>query len=138
MSAGGRAARWVTCCTETLLGEMETMRKLTLIAVAVAATAMLAACSSSGSGSSLTGKDWHLTAITEKTPAFQGVVPTAEQANYTINFAASGGTFSAKADCNQVAGTYTTSGSDGITITPDPRRWRSAARGRWATCTSTR
>ena len=96
------------------------MRKLTLIVLAVAATAMLAACTSSSSGSSLTGKDWHLTAITEKTPAFQGVVPADQQANYTINFAASGGTFSAKADCNQVAGTYTTSGSNAITVTPGP------------------
>jgi hypothetical protein len=53
----------------------------------------------------LLGKTWKLTAITELTPAFQGVVPTAEQANYTIEFQADG-TFDAKADCNQVAGTY--------------------------------
>ena len=52
-------------------------------------------------------------------PAFQGVVPAAEQANYTIEFKADG-TFSAKADCNQLAGTYTTSGTDGLAIVPGP------------------
>jgi heat shock protein HslJ len=53
----------------------------------------------------LLGKVWKLTGITETTPAFQGVVPAAEQANYTIEFQKDG-TFAAKADCNQVAGTY--------------------------------
>ena len=52
-------------------------------------------------------------------PAFQGVVPTADQANYTIEFK-SDGTFSAKADCNQLSGTYTTSGTNGLTIVPGP------------------
>jgi hypothetical protein len=53
----------------------------------------------------LVGKVWMLTAITELTPAFQSVVPAAEQANYTIEFKADG-MFAAKADCNQLAGTY--------------------------------
>ena len=53
----------------------------------------------------LLGKVWKLTAITELTPAFQGVVPAGEQAKYTIEFQADG-TFNAKADCNQVGGTY--------------------------------
>jgi heat shock protein HslJ len=60
----------------------------------------------------LVGKVWKLTAITELTPAFQGVVPAAEQANYTIEFRADG-TFAAKADCNQVAGTYKVRRGDG-------------------------
>jgi heat shock protein HslJ len=92
------------------------MRKLTLIALAVGIAAILAACSG---GSSLTGKTWQLTAITEKVPAFQGVVPAADQANYTIEFK-SDGTFNAKADCNQTSGTYTTTGSGGLTIVPGP------------------
>jgi heat shock protein HslJ len=53
----------------------------------------------------LLGKTWQLTGITEKTPAFQGVVPEADQSRYTIEFQADG-TFNARADCNQVAGTY--------------------------------
>ena len=96
------------------------MRKPAVLIFVIAATAVLSACGSGSSGNGLTGKDWHLTAISEKSPAFQGVVPVDQQANYTINFAADGGTFSAKADCNQVSGSYVTSGSNGITITPGP------------------
>jgi heat shock protein HslJ len=104
------------------------MRIRTFVVLAIGLSAIVAACSSSGSsgstpsaaaGAGLTGKTWHLTAITEKVPAFQGVVPTAEQAKYTIQFM-SDGTFSAKADCNQLSGTYKTSGTDGLTIESGP------------------
>ena len=95
------------------------MRRPTLIALAVAATVVAAGCSIiGGSGGDLTGKDWQLTAITEKVPAFQGVIPPADQGKYTITFNTDG-TFGAKADCNQVAGSYKTSGSS-LTITPGP------------------
>ncbi len=78
----------------------------------------------------LVGKVWKLTAMTLLTPAFQGVVPAAEQANYTIEFQADG-TFAAKADCNQIAGTYEVhrgggepgpleAGGGGISIRPGP------------------
>ena len=50
-------------------------------------------------------------------PASQNVVPDPE--NYTIEFK-SDGTFSAKADCNQLSGTYTTTSSGGLTIVPGP------------------
>lgn len=92
------------------------MRKRTLFAFAVAATVIVAACSSSAS---LTGKTWQLTAITEKVPAFQGVVPEAQQANYTATFNTDL-SLNAKADCNVVAGTYTTTSSGGLTITLGP------------------
>ena len=62
----------------------------------------------------LLGKTWKLTGITETTPAFQGVVPEADQSNYTIEFQADG-TFNAKADCNQVGGTYEVHRGDGRT-----------------------
>ena len=90
------------------------MRRLTLIALAIAAALIVTACSSS---SSLTGRTWQLTAITEKVPAFQGVVPEAQQSNYTIRFETDG-SFNAKADCNTVSGTYTTTSSGGLTIVP--------------------
>jgi heat shock protein HslJ len=89
------------------------MRTRTLFALALAATVIVSACSS---GSSLTGKTWQLTAITEKVPAFQGVVPEAQQANYTVEFK-SDLSLSAKADCNSLTGTYTTTSSGGLTIT---------------------
>ena len=109
------------------------MRKLMFFALALAATVIVAGCSTSGSspsasagssaaaggGGDLTGKTWMLTAITEKVPAFQGVVPDADQANYTIEFK-SDGTFAAKADCNQVSGTYTTTSAGGLTIVLGP------------------
>jgi heat shock protein HslJ len=65
----------------------------------------------------LLGKTWKLTGITEKTPAFQGVIPGADQSKYTIEFQADG-TFNAKADCNQVAGNYEVHRGDGQTEIP--------------------
>ena len=59
------------------------MRKITCFALAIAATLIVGACNSGGG---LTGKTWQLTAITEVVPAFQGVVPEADQTNYTITF----------------------------------------------------
>ena len=50
---------------------------------------------------------WQLTAVTEKVPAFQGVIPDDQQADYTITFHADG-SFQAQADCNAVSGTYST------------------------------
>ena len=92
------------------------MRKRVLFALVFGGAVLVAACSGS---SSLTGKTWQLTAITEKVPAFQGVVPAADQANYTIQFMPDGN-FQAKADCNQLSGTYTTTGSGGLTIALGP------------------
>ena len=76
--------------------------------------ALLVGCSSSNSD--LMGKTWQWTASTTKTPASQSVVP--DPRNYTIEFK-SGGKFDAKADCNQVSGTWTSSGSS-LTIVPGP------------------
>jgi heat shock protein HslJ len=92
------------------------MRKLTLIALAIGATAIVAACGSSNS-KELTGKTWQLTSITEKVPAFQGVIPPADQTRYQIKFN-DDKTFNATADCNLVGGAYETSGKDQIKITP--------------------
>jgi heat shock protein HslJ len=107
-------------------------RTLTMLAFAAVVAVIAAACSSAGGsagasspsaassgGSGLTGKAWQLTAITTKVPAFQGVIPAADQSKYTIEFK-SDGTFSAKADCNQVSGTYTATSSGGLTVVPGP------------------
>ena len=91
------------------------MRTRTLLGIVVITAAVVGACS----GGNLTGKTWQLTAITEKVPAFQGVVPPADQPNYTITFEPNGN-FSAKADCNQLAGSYTTTGSGGLTLALGP------------------
>jgi heat shock protein HslJ len=91
------------------------MRPAIMAVVAVAAVALLVAgCSSSGND--LTGKTWQASAITTTTPAFQGVVPADQAANYTIEFQ-SGGDAAIKADCNNVTATYTTGSNSSITIT---------------------
>jgi heat shock protein HslJ len=87
------------------------------MALAIAATLALAACS--GSSSSLTGKTWQLTALTHRVANGLGVVPEADQANYTVEFK-SDGNYQAKADCNQTSGTYTTTSEGGLTIEPGP------------------
>jgi len=94
------------------------VRRALFLALAVAASTLLAACGGSGSGG-LTGTTWYLTSGTETVPAWQYAVPPAEQANFTITFNTDGN-FTAKADCNVLGGTYKTSGTDGLTITPGP------------------
>ena len=94
------------------------MRKAAFMALIIGAAAVLAACSP-GAAPGLTDKEWQLTSITEKVPAFQGVIPAADQSKYAITFN-DGATFNATADCNQVSGSYKTSGSNGLTITPGP------------------
>jgi heat shock protein HslJ len=89
--------------------------RLFLATLALTVSALLLAACQSSSGSGLTGT-WLWTGSTTSVPASQSVVPDPE--NYTITFN-SDGTFSAKVDCNQVAGDFTTSGSD-LTITPGP------------------
>lgn len=90
-------------------------RRALAVALAVAALSVaLAACTNN----SLTGQKWLLAATTASTPAFQGVVPPEWMQKYTIEFAEDG-TWSGLADCNAIAGTYTTSG-DEISITLGP------------------
>ena len=85
------------------------MRRLTtLLAMAFAATVLLAACGG-GDADDLIGKNWQLVAITDKVPAFQGVVPPADQAKFTITFNENK-TFNSTVDCNKLAGTYKTTG----------------------------
>jgi heat shock protein HslJ len=91
------------------------IRRAVVAAAAIAAVAVLvAACG--GSGSDLTGKTWQATSITTTTPAFQGMVPPDQAANYTITFQ-SDGNAAIKADCNNVTATYTTGDNNAITIT---------------------
>ncbi|MCU0477805.1 MAG: META domain-containing protein [Chloroflexi bacterium] len=75
---------------------------------------VLAACAS---GSSLTGKTWQWNTWTTLTPQTQTDVP--DPSSYTVEFK-SDGTFQAKADCNNVSGTYITSASQALKITLGP------------------
>ena len=93
------------------------MRRLIAIVLLLTLAAVSTACAAAAPGSDLTGKTWLLTAVTEQVPAFQGVVPAEEQGQYTIAFNTDG-TFSAQADCNQVAGDYAVADGNKLTITP--------------------
>jgi heat shock protein HslJ len=90
-------------------------RAIVAIPIALLLASFLAACNVVGSG--LTGPTWRVTAVTTTVPAWQGVVPAADQERYTITFA-NDGTAAIKADCNQVTATYTTTPGGSITITP--------------------
>src|SRR5262245_10228162 len=104
------------CASSTPTNTGGTPSAAPLSAPTVAASAPTATPAASPSaGSSLTGRPWSLTYVTSKTPAFQGVVPAEQQPDYTITFNTDG-TYSGKAACNQIAGTYKTSG-DSLTIT---------------------
>lgn len=74
--------------------------------------ALLVGCAQSGT--SLTGNTWEWTASTTTAPASQSVVPDPQ--NYTIEFKPNQ-TFEAKADCNQVSGTWDSTSGDSLTIT---------------------
>jgi heat shock protein HslJ len=96
------------------------MRRIASLAVLVAVATLAAGCSTSSSGSGgLTGKTWTLSAVTQDVPAFQGVIPPAEQGKYTIEFR-DDNTFSAKADCNTVQGAYYAGSGGSMTISPGP------------------
>src|SRR6187200_3645683 len=99
---------------------MQTTNRNVLIAGGIAVVVIiliavfLVSRGSSGS-SGLTGVQWQLASIRQTTPAYQGVVPAADQPRYTITFNTDG-TYSGTADCNQISGTYMASGNT-LTIT---------------------
>jgi heat shock protein HslJ len=100
---------------EPLTRRFPVRRFAMVLALAVTMAVSMAACSSSGGG--LTGKTWQWTASTTKAPASQAVVPDPQ--NYNLVFKDTA-TYSGKADCNNISGGYTTSGSDGLALTPGP------------------
>lgn len=87
-----------------------------LVIATLALGALFAGCASSA-GSGLTNTVWEWTASTTVTPASQSVVPN--PSSYTIEFKPNQ-TFNAKADCNQVSGTWASTSDNGLTITPGP------------------
>ena len=83
------------------------MAGMVLVVVAIA----MMSC---GGGAKLEGTQWQWTSTTQN--GKQTNVPVPSSYTLTLN---SDGSFNAKADCNNVSGTYTTSGSS-MTIKPGP------------------
>ena len=94
------------------------MRILGIAGLLFVSVSFLAGCASE-SGGDITGPTWHLISLTTNTPQLAAPVPAEARQNYTITFN-DDGTFNAKADCNQVAGTYTIEGNAQISIAPGP------------------
>jgi heat shock protein HslJ len=95
-----------------------------LALLAVLAILVMACGTTASSGSaSLTGKLWQWTESTISEPT---TIP--DPSLYTVTFAEDG-TFSAKVDCNQAAGGFTTTAEGGITITPGPMTMAACAEG---------
>lgn len=90
-------------------------RALALLAI-VAVASLVAACGTpaASDGASLTGRLWQWTESTISEPA-----TIADPTRYTITFA-DDGTYSAKVDCNQASGAFTTTAEGGISIQPGP------------------
>ncbi len=87
---------------------------LVLLAALALVTSVVAGCSLVRG--ELTGRTWQLTSITETVPAFQGVIPAADQSRYTITFN-DDGTAVIQADCNVVQAEYVVNDPQ-ITIIP--------------------
>ena len=94
------------------------MRILVIAGLLIASVSGLVACASE-SGGDITGPTWHLISLTTNTPQRAAPVPEEARENYTITFN-DDGTFNAKADCNQVGGTYTITGNAQIAIPSGP------------------
>ena len=94
--------------------ELITKHRWAVVAAVVVATLVLVACSS---GSSLTGKTWQWVSWTTVTPTVAVGCAGPVRLHDRVRL---GWDTQAKADCNTVAGTYTSSASGGLKIPPDP------------------
>lgn len=86
-----------------------------LVLVAALGVALVGCATPSGTG--LTNTTWKWSASTTTQPVSQSVVPKPD--DYTILFNPNQ-TFSSKADCNQVSGTWQTDTGNGLDITLGP------------------
>jgi heat shock protein HslJ len=78
--------------------------------------ALMLATTGCSSNATLVGPTWQWIGLTLNNPKHQSAVPDPQ--NYTLTLK-DDGTFQAKADCNQLAGTYTMNGS-ALTLTHGP------------------
>ena len=94
------------------------MNKFLIALVVILGLLFLVGCSSAddaSSGDSITGVDWQWQSVTNKDTGEMTTVP--QPKDYTITFN-DDGTFEGKADCNNIAGTWSL--ENGFTITVGP------------------
>ncbi|MDX1417083.1 MAG: META domain-containing protein [Candidatus Promineifilaceae bacterium] len=96
------------------------MKKVVFFTVLCLSVFILAGCGSGSEGdasssNSITGVSWQWQSVTNQTTSETTTVPNPE--NYTIEFN-DDGTFTGQADCNQIAGTYSTESGFSITLGP--------------------
>ena len=87
-----------------------------LLVLTLSFAALLVGCANQP-GSGLTNTTWKWSASTTTQPASQSVVPNPD--DYTIIFNPNQ-SFQAKADCNQVSGTWTSTTGNGLDLTLGP------------------
>lgn len=78
--------------------------------------ALLVGCGGSGKGSSIVGVLWEWNGLQETHPAHLSAVPDPQNYLLILN---KDGSFEAKADCNQLGGSYTLSGGN-LSLTHGP------------------
>jgi heat shock protein HslJ len=85
-------------------------------AVLVTVVVLLTGCGGGSGGSSIVGVLWEWNGLQETHPAHLSAVPDPQNYLLLLN---KDGSFEAKADCNQLHGTYTLSGGN-LTLTHGP------------------
>ena len=88
-------------------------KQLILVSIILAALFTMAACSSDDD--SITGIVWQWESVIEQPSGVTTTVPDPE--NYTLVFS-NDGTFSGKADCNEISGTYSQEGGFFLSLGP--------------------
>ena len=95
---------------------IRTFRYSIIMAVLLAALFTMVACSSGDDdGDSITDKEWQWELVKDQ-PAGE-TTTVSDPENYTLVFR-DDGTFSGKADCNEISGTYTQEGGFFLTLGP--------------------
>ena len=95
---------------------IRTFRYSIIMAVLLAALFTMVACSSGDDdGDSITDKEWQWELVKDQ-PAGE-TTTVSEPENYTLVFR-DDGTFSGKADCNEISGTYSQEGGFFLTLGP--------------------
>ena len=94
------------------------IRRTFLVAMCVLVVLMAVGCGGSDESSDVKGVLWRWTATLHGTDSSTGVVAVPDVGNYLLRLSEDG-TFTGKADCNILGGTYSMSGSD-LTLQPGP------------------